>query len=413
MERILAQDRHISQHELSGIRHAILRDVLLGRIDPELVLPVLQSGPYQVLLLRPCAAGQTMDISEFAGRLQFAGHAEFIMDLFPVGNDLAMLLCNQGFIKKFEEFSSQRGQESSQINLALRFPEPMFLAYGRICQDAKDISLSYQDAQSLMQQSFFFPQDQHLLRREDLRHREDAPNVISNLLLEKYTQQLLQSLQAYNRTLTYASLSELETLIAESADTPEAIRLFFTDLYLCVKEQIRYLYPGNTFSFYTNTHIIKTIMQTPRLSDITCFLAQRFDMIMSCIGASSQESVLGSILHYIHHNYTSNITLESIAPLFGYNHSYLGKIFRKKTGVSFNEYIDRLRITRAKELLLQGSTKIYSISKQVGYNNVDYFHIKFRKYVSMSPLEFRKANQMPSNSPDEENSEKSSLFRDA
>ena len=399
MDRIFTQDRHISQPELSGIRHAILHDVLLGRIDPAFVLPTLQSGPYQVLLLRPCAAGQSVDIGAFAERLHITGQAEYLTDLFPIGEDLALLLCSQGAINKFEEFNSQWEQEDSHISHALRFPEPLFLACGRICQDAKDIPLSYQDARSLMQQSFFCPQNHHLLRKEDLRHRDDAPTAISILLLEKYTQQLLQSIQAYNRTLTYASLAELETLIAESADTPEAIRLFFADLYLCIKEQMRYLYQGYTFPFYTNTHIIKTIMQAPRLSDITCFLAQRFDMIMSYIGASSQESVLGSILHYIHHNFTSNITLESIAPLFGYNHSYLGKIFRKKMGVSFNEYIDRLRIDRAKELLLQDNTKVYSISKQVGYKNVDYFHVKFRKYVSMSPVEFRKANAVGEEAP--------------
>lgn len=410
MDRIFTQDRHISQPELSGIRHAILHDVLLGRIDPEFALPALQSGPYQVLLLRPCAAGQTVDIGAFAERLHMAGQTEYLGDLFPIGEDLALLLCTQGAINKFEEFNSLWEQEDSVSSRALRFPEPLFLACGRICHAPKDIPLSYQDAHSLMQQRFFCPQNQHLLRREDLRRRDESPTAISILLLEKYTQQLLQSIQAYNRTLTYASLSELETLIAESSDTPEAIRLFFADLYLCIKEQMRYLYQGYTFPFYTNTHIIKTIMQAPRLSDITCFLAQRFDMIMSYIGASSQESVLGSILHYIHHNFTSNITLESIAPLFGYNHSYLGKIFRKKMGVSFNEYIDRLRIDRAKELLLQDNTKVYSVSKQVGYKNVDYFHVKFRKYVSMSPVEFRKANQIPSNSPDEENSEKGSLF---
>lgn len=53
-------------------------------------------------------------------------------------------------------------------------------------------------------------------------------------------------------------------------------------------------------------------------------------MIMSSIGNSSRESVLDDILHYINHNYASNITLENIAPLFGYNSSYLGKIFRKR-----------------------------------------------------------------------------------
>lgn len=407
------QDQHNLDINAPNIRHAILHDMLLGRIDPALVLPSTQTGPFQVLLLRPCAVGQTINLGAFAERLHMAGQAELLLELFHIGDNLALLLCNQTAISKFEESTSSWDQEDSVIRRTLRLPEPLFLACGRIATNASEIPNSYQDALNLMQQSFFCSSEQHLLRMEDLPNRTAQPSVVNILLLEKYTNQLMQRVQAFNRTLTYATLSELEALLASGSDTPETIRLFFTDLYLQIKEQMRYLYQGYTIPFYTNTHIIKTIMGATRLCDITCFLAQRFDMIMSYIGASSQEGVLGSILHYIHHNYTSNITLESIAPLFGYNHSYLGKIFRKKMGVSFNEYIDRQRIERAKTLLLQDDAKVYTISKQVGYKNVDYFHVKFRKYVNMSPVEYRRANQTTSHVPNSEHAEKGSLFPDA
>ena len=111
---------------------------------------------------------------------------------------------------------------------------------------------------------------------------------------------------------------------------------------------------------------------------------------MNAVGSSSSESVLDDILHYITHNYRENLKLESIAPLFGYNSSYLGKIFNKKVGESFNSYIDHVRIDCSKKLLLENSLKVYEIAEQVGYKNVDYFHKKFKKYVGISPAEFRK-----------------------
>ena len=116
--------------------------------------------------------------------------------------------------------------------------------------------------------------------------------------------------------------------------------------------------------------------------------------MMSSIGSSNRDSVLDDILHYIDHNYPENITLESIAPLFGYNHSYLGKIFTKKMGQSFNSYVDHVRIEQAKRLLLRDDSKVYAIAQQVGYKNVDYFHLKFKKYVGQSPAEFRKQNRV-------------------
>ena len=82
--------------------------------------------------------------------------------------------------------------------------------------------------------------------------------------------------------------------------------------------------------------------------------------------------------------------METIAPLFGYNSAYLGKIFSKTVGESFNSYVDNKRIAYSKELLIQNKLKVYEIAELVGYKNVDYFHKKFKKYVGESPAEFRK-----------------------
>ena len=78
-----------------------------------------------------------------------------------------------------------------------------------------------------------------------------------------------------------------------------------------------------------------------------------------------------------------------MAPLFGYNSSYLGKLFAQKTGVSFNTYLDTLRVRRATKLLDETNLKVYEIASQVGYKNVDYFHQKFKKQMNMSPAEYR------------------------
>ena len=90
-----------------------------------------------------------------------------------------------------------------------------------------------------------------------------------------------------------------------------------------------------------------------------------------------------------------NIKLETIAPLFGYNSSYLGKLFTKSIGIAFNTYVDQVRIERSKELLASTNLKVYEIAEKVGYRNVDYFHTKFKKYVNQSPAEYRKERIQP------------------
>ena len=58
--------------------------------------------------------------------------------------------------------------------------------------------------------------------------------------------------------------------------------------------------------------------------------------------------------------------------------------------MNFNAYVDHIRIDESKRLLQNEHLKVYEIAEQVGYNNVDYFHKKFKKYMNISPIEYRK-----------------------
>lgn len=99
-------------------------------------------------------------------------------------------------------------------------------------------------------------------------------------------------------------------------------------------------------------------------------------------------TVFSQLANY-NHNYATNIKLEVIASLFGYNSAYLGKIFNKTVGESFNSYVDKVRIDHAIELLMDNKLKVYEIAERIGYKNVDYFHKKFKKYIGVSPAEYR------------------------
>ncbi len=110
----------------------------------------------------------------------------------------------------------------------------------------------------------------------------------------------------------------------------------------------------------------------------------------SAADPSSRIIVLDELLLYVEAHYSENLKLELIAPLCGYSSAYLGKIFTKRVGESFNSYVDHCRIRHAKEFLKNEKWKVYEVAAQVGYRSVDYFHKKFHHYVGMSPLEYRR-----------------------
>lgn len=108
------------------------------------------------------------------------------------------------------------------------------------------------------------------------------------------------------------------------------------------------------------------------------------------IGREGSDTVIKRMYYYMEKNYGQEMKLESFARMFNYNANYLGKIFRKEMGDSFNNTLDSIRIANAKRLLEETDMKVYQISEQVGYKNIDYFYLKFKKYVGISPKEYKK-----------------------
>ncbi len=67
---------------------------------------------------------------------------------------------------------------------------------------------------------------------------------------------------------------------------------------------------------------------------------------------------------------------------------YVSRLFREKTGQTFTEYLTHVRIEAAKALLEQREKYVYEISEAVGYHNLKYFYKVFRKVTGHSPSEY-------------------------
>ena len=403
--------RNASAHYRSKARTTILRDLLLG--DAEISqssaaeLGIL-SEKYQIAIYEKYNASVTDAPVEFSSLLRVNNQDNRAFDHLVLHNMDVLLLKGEAAIQKFRELLVRFENETSPQPRALL--DSFFVSYGRPVQSLSEIHTSYTEALRSKNRRFFCDQEQHTLGYDALPAPDSTAPLLNKQLLDEYAKKLLNFVQTFNRNMMAQTLKELQNHLYNSSDSIDAIKLFITDLHLQIKEQMSRLYPGSAIPFYTNAQLIRAIDEACFLYEIIRFLAQRFEVIMSAIGTSSRDSVLDDILHYIDHNYAENITLENIAPLFGYNHSYLGKIFTKKMGQSFNSYVDHIRIQRAKEFLLRDDAKVYAIAERVGYKNVDYFHIKFKKYVGQSPAEFRKKNKGTSCSPAQANTEKGSLF---
>lgn len=100
--------------------------------------------------------------------------------------------------------------------------------------------------------------------------------------------------------------------------------------------------------------------------------------------------IVGDVIEYINKNYADKeLNLQSVAKIYYIRAAYLGKLFKEKTGVSFNDYLMQIRMEHAKDLLRNSEHKVYEIAYMVGFKDSNYFHTRFSQIVNMSPVSYR------------------------
>ena len=101
------------------------------------------------------------------------------------------------------------------------------------------------------------------------------------------------------------------------------------------------------------------------------------------------EYLVNQVKRYIQKNYSKGITLNSVSRHFHVNPSYLSRIFLEHTGENYLSYVNRIRITKAKELLKTSDKKIYEVALEIGFNDTYYFSTWFKRLVGESPSNYR------------------------
>ncbi|NOU66620.1 helix-turn-helix domain-containing protein [Paenibacillus sp. LMG 31461] len=156
-------------------------------------------------------------------------------------------------------------------------------------------------------------------------------------------------------------------------------------------------------------HIQKTLQQ--RNIDYT-FLRQTLTELPNCHTYEQLEAVLSPLIkrsallvreikakrdhiiefvyEYLENNYDKDITLDGLAEKLSISRSYLSTYFKEKTGNNFVDYVNSVRIDKAKKLLLTPDIRIQDAAQLVGYQNINSFNRMFKKSTGFTPSEYRK-----------------------
>ena len=107
--------------------------------------------------------------------------------------------------------------------------------------------------------------------------------------------------------------------------------------------------------------------------------------------ATMRQSIQRAV-RYIHAHFSEPLTIQELAAHAYISPAYLSMLFRRELDLTVNAYITKVRMERAKVLLLDPAMKQYDISIAIGYANPGYFIRQFKKYAGVTPAEFRNRN---------------------
>ena len=122
------------------------------------------------------------------------------------------------------------------------------------------------------------------------------------------------------------------------------------------------------------------------------------EMVMECVSTESvadanARSKIQMAIGYIQEHFAENLTVNVLVEHYGMSPNYFSSMFKKEMSRSAVNYITELRINQARELLYHSELSVVDISKKVGYEDSQYFFRVFKKYLGMTPLQYREESR--------------------
>lgn len=134
------------------------------------------------------------------------------------------------------------------------------------------------------------------------------------------------------------------------------------------------------------------ILKQKYLEIILTLLKRRFDQQYRNYfhQPKRNKTIILGILSYIEENLAGEIDFAALAAQNHFSVNYFRKLFKDSTGLSPVDYVNRLRVTRASDMLLTGGKSIGEIGASVGIFDYNYFSRLFRQYIGCSPRTYAK-----------------------
>lgn len=358
-------------------------------------LHIVEQDKLQVLLFAIVPHGNDSPLTELTSPelaslirqvfIQIIGESRLV-HVFQDQTNRYGLLVNQYLIDRCL-MSVDQLSDQTRKRLELQTGHHIFVASGSVEASFDQIRKSYLQAAKILEQRQFYA-NHHI----DQRYDHSQSNYTYHIQESKSIIDLINAIASGDVETAGHQVSVLCHEIYRLKLAPETIRILLDYIAYEILKIIQ------TFNADSKVLVIELSSVTESIQ-VMNFQLFRQRLLIFCENAAkyvkqnkeiSSASLVSQVEDYVIRNYSSNLTLKTIAERFHINPVYLGQIFRKELGVYFNDYLHKLRIEKAKQLLLNSELRISEIAIRIGYRDDNYFSNKFQKQEKMTPHQYRK-----------------------
>lgn len=147
-----------------------------------------------------------------------------------------------------------------------------------------------------------------------------------------------------------------------------------------------------TYGFHSRKDYMKTVLECPDYTALRDWFLHKLEEVCKKVATKREEqsgSVISKAKEYINQNFAKELSLDDVSRIVNISPYYFSKLFKEESGENFIEYLTRVRIAYAKELLKNLSLSIKEICMMSGYSDPNYFSRIFKKQEGITPSEYR------------------------
>lgn len=290
---------------------------------------------------------------------------------------------------------SRSTQYARQINENIKkmMNVDVSVSLGTLCMSIRDILQSYEECRAVLAGKLFEGKGKvYNNYNQDLMQKQEK---VSGQTVKPEGSKLYQKLASADRSCL-ADVEDIFDGYKEGKVPQMVIDLGIVEMLNAaykVAEENRLEYVKEQENFHVMYHRVKRLETLDEMKEVMRAFYRKI-----CGGVSKAQKMKESgyskytaeAVQYLKNHYRDAMSLQQLAEHMGIHYAYLSKRFKQDTGVNFGEYLNRIRIEKAKELIQTGNYRIKEVYADVGFNQYNYFFKVFKQVEGCTPVEFEK-----------------------